>query len=73
MKVYLVAGAVLASLLLNACTTTPLPSKTSRYTEDGYINYGCCEWGYFNNPNYDMGGPEKRGCYGPDCSLSLWR
>jgi len=72
MKVYLVG--ILALTMLNACcSVTPIPERVTRYTENGYIFYGCCHYGYFNNPNYDMGGPERLGCYTPDCSYSPWR
>ena len=71
-KVYLVGGLLIASFL-SGCMGPPMPAYISQFDEKGYIFYGCCDYGYFNNPNYNMGGPDHLGCYTPDCSLSLWR
>lgn len=72
MKNYVV-GVVALLTLSGCCSTTPMPTRETQFSEEGYIFYGCCNYGYYNNPCYDMGGPEREGCYTPDCSYSPWR
>ena len=60
-------------IFLTGCSGPSMPANIRQYSEKGYIFYGCCDYGYFNNSNYCMGGPDHLGCYTPDCSLSLWR
>lgn len=64
---------LLATLLLGGCCNQgELITKINR-DAGGYYYYGCCHYGYYNNPDYERGGPCNKGCYNIDCSSSMWR